>query len=593
MRSKKLLVTSLASVMAFSMNATPFMAAETAKAEAKGDDIVVLYTNDIHCGISEKESMGISGVAAYKADMIKQHGKDNVTLVDCGDAIQGSALGTLSNGSYMVDIMNAVGYDYAIFGNHEFDYTIPELKKLVEKAEAAYLGCNFKYLGDEKDASKLSVAPYKIQDYKGVKVAYVGISTPESLVKSTPTYFMDGKGKFLYSFSQGEDGKELYKSVQAAVDSARKEGAKYVVALAHLGVEEDSAPYRSTDVIANTTGIDVMLDGHSHSVVASDKVKNAKGEEVLLSQTGTKLANLGKLVITKDGKFSTELISSKDYAKKDELADKAVAKVQADLDKTLSQEVATSKIELSTKAEDGTRAVRNRETAIGDLCADAYRSATGADIAFVNGGGIRADIKAGKITFGDIINVFPYNNELYAVEATGQEILDALELGSKNTAAEISTKGEDGKLNAAGESGGFLQVSGLKYTIDPSIKSTVKLDEAKLFVKVEGERRVKDVQVLNKKTNKYEPIDPNKTYTLASHNYMLKNKGDGYSMFADNKVIQVPQMTDNKVLITYIKDTLKGVIGEEYSKPQGRVNVEGSEAATEKADKTVEEKKAA
>ena len=302
--SKKAVVISLASAMALSMNVMTVSAAE-AKAATKDGDIVVLYTNDIHCGITEKDSMGISGVAAYKADMIKEYGKDNVTLVDCGDAIQGSAIGTLSKGEYMIDIMNAVGYDYAIFGNHEFDYTIPELTKLVKKADAKYLSCNFTFLGDEKAEDKLTVAPYEIKDYNGVKVAYVGINTPETLVKSTPTYFMNEKGEFIYSFAQGNEGKDLYAAVQKAVDAARKEGAQYVVALSHLGIEEGSEPFRSTDVIANTTGINAVLDGHSHSTVTSDKVKNAKGEEVLLSQTGTKLANIGKLVITKDGKMTT------------------------------------------------------------------------------------------------------------------------------------------------------------------------------------------------------------------------------------------------------------------------------------------------
>lgn len=582
-KNKKALIT-LISAIALSMNAMPMAAKETAK-EVKNDDIIVLYTNDMHCGIQEKDSMGIEGVAAYKAQMILENGEDNVTLVDCGDAIQGASLGTLSNGEYMVDIMNAVGYDYAIFGNHEFDFTIPQLKKLVEKAEASYLGCNFKFVGDEKSTKKediLSVAPYEIKDYNGVKVAYVGVSTPNTLTSSTPTYFMDKDGKFIYSFCEGKDGTEFYSAVQNAVDAARKEGAKYVIALAHLGIEEDAAPYRSTDLIAQTTGIDVVLDGHSHSTVASEQVKNAAGEDVLLSQTGTKLANLGKLVISKDGKFTTELI--KDYDKKDEATAEVVKNIETALDKVLNQVVAKSDIELSILGEDGARAVRNRETALGDLCADAYRKVSGADIALVNGGGIRANLKKGEITYNDIISVFPYCNELCVVEATGQEILDALELGSKAVSAETSAKGEDGSINAVGESGGFLQVSGLKYTIDTAIDSTVEVDDKNLFVKVKGDRRVKDVQVLNSKTGKYEPIKTDATYKVASHNYMLKNMGDGYTMFADNKLVPCPVMLDNQVLITYITETLKGTIGEAYAKLQGNITVLGAEvkADTEK-----------
>lgn len=606
-KSKKFLLTSVMSAAVFSMTAMPTLAADTktdAKKDAKADvkaeeakdevkpqegDIVVLYTNDIHCGIEEKESMGVAGVAAYKADMKKAYGEDQVTLVDCGDAIQGAAIGTLSKGEYMIDIMNAVGYDYAIFGNHEFDYTIPELKKLVEKAEAKYLSCNFKYTGKDAKADQLEAASYDIKDYNGVKVAYVGISTPETLVKSTPTYFMDKDGKFIYTFNEGNNGKDLYKAVQTAVDAARKEGAQYVVALAHLGVDEASEPFRSKDVIANTTGIDVMLDGHSHSTVESEEVKNAKGEIVVLSQTGTKLGALGQLVISKDGKFTTKLVTA--YESKDEAASAVVAKINKDLEAVLNKVVAKTDVELSTDL-DGVRAVRNQETALGDLCADAYRSVSGADIAFVNGGGIRATIAKGDITYQNIIAVHPYGNEMCVVEATGQEILDALELGSSAVTAETTVVGEDGKVNAAGELGGFLQVSGLQYTIDTSIPSTVKLDDKKMFVEVTGDRRVKDVKVLDKKTGKYEEIKADKTYTLASHNYMLKSMGDGYTMFADNKYLQDSVMLDNQVLITYITDQLKGVVGEEYAKPQGRITIERA-AEEAKADTKEETKKAA
>ncbi|MBP3886570.1 MAG: bifunctional metallophosphatase/5'-nucleotidase, partial [Cellulosilyticum sp.] len=341
------------------------------------------------------------------------------------------------------------------------------------------------------------------------------------------------------------------------------------------------APYRSTDVIANTKGIDVVLDGHSHSVIKSDEVDNAEGKKVLLSQTGTKLESIGKLVIKADGSLSTELV--KEYTKKDEATATFIGKIQEDLQTVLNTVVAKSDVELSINAEDGTRAVRNRETAIGDFCADAYRYVSGADIAFVNGGGVRATIAKGEVTYEDIINVHPYGNEMCVIEVTGQEIIDALELGSKNILAETVTKAEDGTLNAAGESGGFLQVSGLEYIIDPAINSSVVVDENGLFVKVDGERRVKEVKVLNKETGKYEAIDLNKTYTLAAHNYMIKSMGDGFSMFADNALIQDSVMLDNQVLITYIKDNLKGVIGEDYASPEGRITVLGANEAKKAA----------
>lgn len=578
--SNKMFVISLASVMALGMGSTPIMAAETKAAKVEQVDngeIIVLYTNDIHCGVSEKESMGIAGVAAYKADMIAQYGADSVTLVDCGDAIQGTALGTLSKGDYMIDIMNATGYDLAIFGNHEFDYSMPTLKQHVEKAKATYVSCNFNYTGEENE-EVLKVAPYAIKEYDGVKVAYVGINTPETLVKSTPKHFMNEKGEYVYSFSQGNDGKDLYAAVQKAVDAARREGAKYVIALSHLGIEEGSKPYRSTDMIANTKGIDVVLDGHSHSTVASEKVKNAEGKEVLISQTGTKLATLGKLVITKDGKFTTELIESKDYTKKDEAVDKVVTEINNKLNEVLNKVVAQSEIDLSINHEDGARAVRNRETAIGNLSADAYRNITGADLAIVNGGGIRASLAKGDITYKNIMDVHPFGNKLQVAEVTGEKLLDALEMASRSTEQTVSKKTEDGKVEAVGENGGFLHVSGLKYTIDLSVASSVVVDENKAFVKVEGARRVKNVQVLNSETGKYEPIQKDKTYKVASHNFMFAN-GDGFTMLSDCKAVQTDMMLDNEVLIKYITEVLNGTIDERYSKTEGRITILGEAGA--------------
>lgn len=522
------------------------------------DDIVILYTNDVHTAVDD--NIGYAGLAAYKKEMQAAH--KYVALVDCGDAVQGAAIGTLSKGEYLVDIMNQVGYDYASFGNHEFDYTLPQLQKLINKAKYQYLCCNLTYTGKD-NAGLTGYKPYAIATYGETKIAYVGIDTPESFTKSTPTYFQDANGNYVYSFAEGDNGANLYKTVQETVDAAKKDGATYVVAIAHLGVDESSEPYRSTDVIANTTGIDAMLDGHSHSTIAMEMVKNKDGKEIPLSSTGTKLVNIGKLTIS-DGKFTTELIS--DYTAKDDATDAYVKSIQDKNNALLNSVVAKSSVTLTTKRADGTRAVRNRETNLGDLCADAYRVVSGADIALVNGGGIRADIKAGNITYGAIIAVHPYGNALCVVEATGQEIIDALEWTARNT----MSSGSDGE-NAIGEMGGFLQVSGLKYTIDTTVKSSAKGDDKSMFVSVDGAYRVKNVKVL--KNGKYVDIDPKATYKVASHNYMLKDSGDGINMFADNKLLQDSVMLDNEVLINYIKDNLGGVVPASYAQPQGRITI--------------------
>lgn len=516
-------------------------------------DIVILYTNDVHCGIDE--NLGYAALVQAKADELA---KGNfVTLVDAGDAIQGDVIGTVSKGEYLVDIMNEVGYDFAIFGNHEFDYGLDQLQYLVGKANAQYLNATMTYTG--KGESKVaSTKPYEIVKYGYLKVAFIGVSTPETLVKSTPTYFMED-GEFVYEFASD---KKLYATVQGYVDEVKAQGADVVVVLAHLGLEEGSEPNRSCDLIANTTGIDVVIDGHSHSIVEMDFVANKEGKDVILTQTGTKLEAIGKLVITPMGSCSTKLIT----AEKNEATTRFIDGMKAEYEAALNAPVAYTEVELAIANAEGARTVRNQETAIGDLCADAYRAISGADIAFVNGGGIRAKIAQGDISTANMISVHPYGNMLCMCYATGAEILDALELGSMSTQAQSN----DGS-KALGESGGFLQVSGLKYTINTAIPSSVVKNEKGMFVGVTGERRVEDVMV--EKNGEWVAIDPEATYTLASHNYKLKSMGDGFNMFADNEFLLDETMIDNQVIITYICDFLGGKVGQEYAAPQGRITI--------------------
>lgn len=523
-------------------------------------DIVVLYTGDVYCAVDE--NIGYAGLAAYKKQVEEE--TPYVALVDCGDALQGDAIGTISQGEYLVDIMNKVGYDFAVLGNHEFDYGMERLAELMEMSDAAYLGCNVDYTGSGENALS-ALQQYEIVDYGDTKVAFIGISAPESISQSTPAYFMDENGDIVYSFCS-DSGEALYSRVQETVDSCREEGADYVIALTHLGDDESSAPFRSTDLIAGTRGIDAVLDSDSHSAIDSDMVENEEGREIPLSSSGTGLENIGQLTITPEGDITTRLIS--DFEEKDSDMESFIADIQSEYEEELQQVIAGSDVELTTESEDGVRLIRNRETNLGDFCADAYRQIAGADIAFVNGGGIRADLPEGDITYEDILAVHPYGNHLCVVEATGQEILDALEMGSRSTMAETG----DGE-KAAGESGGFLQVSGLRYTIDTSVDSTVKVDKDGMFVSCGQQRRVKTVEVLQD-DGSYEPIDVDETYTLASHDYMLRQSGDGFTMFADNEMVVEEGMVDYQILITYISDYLGGSIGEQYSSPDGRITVE-------------------
>lgn len=514
---------------------------EVEKASAPGNNVVILFTNDMHCGVND--NITVKGIA-YMKNALEASGRQ-VLLVDCGDAVQGDTIGTLSKGEYIIDIMNELGYAVAIPGNHEFDYTVDQFFNLVKRADFPYISANF-----GKADGTLLLNPYMIVEADGAKIAFVGATTPKTPITSNPTYFQNENGEYIYSFCQDDSGEAFYSAIQSAVDSARSEGADYVFLLAHLGIAADCAPYMSTDVINHTTGIDAVLDGHSHSVIKKESVKNADGKNVLLCSTGTKLENIGCLTINKNGEINTTLINDNGVAS-------FVDDINAHFDELVNKVVAHTDVTLCTiDPKTGERMVRSNETNLGDICADACRFMAGADVAILNGGGIRAEIPAGDITYGQIIAVHPFGSGLCVVEVTGEELRDALEYSVS-------------KL--PGEFGGFMHVSGMSFTVDVSVDSGVVLDDKGMFAYVEGERRVKDIMVGN------EPLDPAKVYTLASHNYVLKSKGDGYSMFADNNFLMDSGMIDNQVLINYIVESLGGVVGEDYADPygQGRITIIG------------------
>lgn len=527
--------------------------------------IVVLYTGDMHCSVeSGANKLDFAQLALYKQAV--SNSADYVTLVDCGDAVQGSNIGTLTKGESIVELMNEVGYDVCTFGNHEFDYGIDQLEKLMGMSDAEYICCNF------MDSDGCFVSPYMIRSYGELKIAYIGIITPYTLTSSNPEVFKDENGELKYSFCQDTSGEKLYNAVQNAVDTAIGMDADYVIALAHLGNGEGYSPYGSEDVIAATSGIDIVLDGHSHTVVESREVYNKEGEPVMLTSSGSHMQYIGQVTIDtrrttgkNDDVITIRLIDSSDY---DRVAGKT-EETEKEFEEILGTEIGYTAKTLSVNSENGNRLVRNRETGIGNFVADAYRSLTNADIAFVNGGGIRADISEGKITYGDLLNVQPYGNMICVVEATGLEIRDALEMSYRR----VEGKYED-ENGSVGESGGFFHLSGMKVVIDTSIPSGVKLDENGMFSGVEGERRVKEVYVLNGETGEYEPLSDSKTYTVASINYILLQGGDGFNMFMNNEVITSEAASDLQAVIEYL-ELSGGNIDERYFATEGRITVLG------------------
>ncbi len=528
-----------------------------ADAQAAKDEIYILFTSDVHCGVDQ--GFGYAGLAQLR-DKLEKDGYETI-LVDDGDSIQGEVIGTISKGEKIINLMNELGYDVAIPGNHEFDYRMERFFELTEMADFPYISCNFTH----KD--ELVFKPYVIKEAAGLKIAFVGVTTPTTPTTSTPRYFKDEKGEYIYGFMQDKTGEKLYSAVQEAVDAARAEGADLVYVMAHLGNEADCEPWTYADVIANTTGIDVVLDGHSHD---SDKVvmKNKDGEDVTRVAVGTKLAGIGYSHILADGTIDdtgawnwNNDISAPELLAIDNEIGKKVDEALKEVSEGMNEVVASTSTDLMmddpNKVDSNGRAlriVRLTETNLGDLVADAYRDQSGADIAFVNGGGIRVGIKKGDITYGDIIGVHPFGNMLCVIEVTGQQILDALEWGSKEV---------------PDENGGFIQVSGLTYEIDSSIDSPCIEDENSMYVGIKGKRRIDNVKVGD------EPLDPNKKYTLAGHNYMLLENGDGYTMFDGAPILQDCVKSDNQVLIDYITESLGGEVGEDYSDiyGQGRIKI--------------------
>lgn len=515
-----------------------FLLPFTAFAEEK--DIIILHTNDIHCGVSD--NLGIDKVAQYKKEL--QKNGHPVALVDAGDAIQGAPIGKLSNGESIVKIMNAAGYDFVIPGNHEFDYGMEQFLKLTSKMKCGYYSAN---LIDIK-TRKLVLPPYKILALGNKKVAFIGATTPQTLTSSTPKYFQDKNGKFIYGFLEDESGLKLYKALQEAADRVRKEGADYVFLVGHLGTNGALPKWSSGAIAANTYNIDAVIDGHSHEeYVPPHKVANAMGKDVLVVQAGTKLQALGQLVIREDGTLSSTLIKTLPAA--DPKVTVLVAGENKRFDAILNQPVGEALVTLtSDDPATGKRRVRNGETNLGDLVADAYRFVLNTDLSIVNGGSIRKTIKPGVFSYNDLLEALPFVNMCTVVEATGQQIIDALEVGV---------------VNYPEESGGFLHVSGMTYAIDSSVPSGVVKDVKGNFVEVRGPRRVKDVMVNG------QPVDLKKTYKVGGTSYILKDGGNGMVMFKGCNMTLDAVMTDVDAIMEYVQNHLNAKIKEGYENPYG------------------------
>ena len=520
------------------------------------ETIVILYENDVHCAVE-----GYSKLAAMKNELKSEY--EYVGVVSSGDFVQGGTLGAVSKGEYIVELMNLVGYDAIAPGNHEFDYTISRLTELYELSETKYISCNFAKIGEEETYFE----PYTIVSYGDVDIAYIGIITPETITSARPSQFRNENGEIIYTFNESR----LYELVQESIDEATEDGADYVIALSHIGYDESGELNDVTDVIENTDGLDVVLDAHSHSVIEEKIVKDKSGDDVLLSSTGTGFENIGKLTIA-NGEFDTELVKTETYTKTDADVDAYIAEINESYAELGNRKIGESKVELITHNEEGTRLVRTAETNLGNLCSDALFFVTNADVSYVNGGGLRAPIKSGDMTFNDIYSVFPFNNRIVTAEITGQVLLDMLEMSM------ISYPQEDGA---------FPHMSGITFSVNKSIPSSIKVDENGFFTKVDGDYRVYDVKVLDKESGNYKALELDKKYILAAADYYILNFGSGMSMFKDAKVVESEGMLDVEVLERYITDNLNGVIGEEYKDVVNRITFTDGYENADNEDKAV------
>lgn len=506
-KGRKVFSIVMTAVMLFTMQFT-FVFAEAAAVPA-AEPIVILHTNDVHSKVDS--DLGYASVKGWK-DYFE--GKGSAVLVlDAGDALHGFPIANLSQGDNIVEIMNAAGYTAMTPGNHDFNYGTARLIELSKEMKFDLLSANFT---DSKGAAAFTAS--KIYSAGDKKIGIVGISTPETATKTNP---LNVKG---YQFNE----KDLAALVQAQIDSLKAGGADYIVALGHLGKDEESKPYRSTDLIPQLSGLDVFIDGHSHTTLdQGELVKDKDGKEVLLTQTGTQLKAIGKVGID-GGKFNASLITE---PKQDEAIKALIDEKKAEIQPALDKVVAKTAIKLDGNRDPG---VRTQETNLGDLAGDALKWISGADVALTNGGGIRTTVEPGDITYGEINSVFPFGNVVVTIEITGADLLAALEHGTK-------------AAPAAG--GGFPQVAGMSYEVRTYLT----------------ENRVQNVMVNG------EPLDLTKTYTLATNDFTQVG-GDGYTMLAKyDKTGEFGAL--DEALVKYISQALGGTVGDVYAKTQGRIKV--------------------
>ena len=556
-------------------------APETTEATEPAEDIVILYTNDVHTYIDGALSYDV--IAGLKTQLKEVYG--NVLLVDAGDAVQGTAFGSMDKGETIVKLMNAAGYDLATLGNHEFDYGMDGAMNVIAWAEYPYVSANF-YHEENGVKGEPVLAPYEIFEIGGRKLAFVGATTPETFTKSTPAYFQDEAGNYIYGISGGEDGAALYADIQAAIDAAKAEGATMVIGLGHLGDDPASQPWTSEELLNHVSGLDAFIDGHSHSTVEGKDVNGT-----WLTQTGEYFGSIGMMLMDGEtGEITTDLITYEEvtepvldqegnpvldedgeavteflyyqfvsdfdlgciWACDGNLEETKNAWI-AEIDNQLGQAIGSTALTFDNYDADGNRLVRSQETNTGDFAADALyylfdNMGLDVDVAIMNGGGVRNKAVTGQLTYKTAKDIHTFGNVACLQTITGQQLLDALEWGARG-------------VGTGEEIGGFLHVSGISYKIDSEWPASVQMDDKGVWTGAPtGGYRVHDVQVYNKETGAYEALDLSASYNLAGYNYTLRDLGDGFNMFSGAVNVLDYVMEDYMVLANYIQGFADGKV---------------------------------
>lgn len=515
---------------------------------------VILHTNDVHVGL--QDNIGYDGLSLYRKELEALY--DNVLLIDAGDAIQGAALGAMSKGAEIIKIMNELGYDLAIPGNHEFDFGFDVLDDCSEQLACGYICANFCTIDGET-----VFEPWRILEAGDLKIGFVGAVTPDTFTRSAIKDVVNEVGEPMYDFLADETGDRLAGALQKNIDEVREQGADYVILVAHLGnATENTSIYSSNAIVGKLNGIDMVIDGHSHEVY-NTAIPDKDGKMTPIAQTGTKLQHIGQLTVYKDGHLEENIIDlvpesaavpAESVTRKNEEryvdpeTKTFIDNIYGAYDSIMSRKIGDLSVDL-IKMENGKDLSRTAENGLCELAADAFRAVGGTQAGLIGAGSLRTNLEAGEVTYQDVVDILPYCNEVIMAEVSGQTLLDALEFG-------VSFLPEN--------SGGFPQVSGITFSINTEIESSVTMNEKKQFVSVDGEYRVHDVKVDGK------DLDPDAIYTLAITQYLLTG-GDGFTMFEDAEIISTTGLADNEVVMKYIEEDLNGVIPETYAEPQGRI----------------------